>query len=519
MPPSGFAPPTIPYAHVVMNAAQTTVRNLALLLILVLSTHARAASWQPTTELVCVVQSASQLRTSPGALHAFEMLRSMGIFAETEETWHQFAEALDYTPLEAFDRVLGRRATIIIKQREGDKVPMWAVLSEVDFETEKRLKRGLKPAARGIVGNQTILAVEHGRYELAVTPCKALSCSTVLLAPSWSEELFDDLLPGLGVFAKEGSPVVPKALGRMKEFGQRDLQLVLSIEPDDRFENDAPRFLAVDLGLEGDAWVGDLKATPSWLWKELPTREFSRTTAAEWLDDQADAALAIVGVGGVNGHHTSRLWEFPIFADLARRLPTAESPRFALALEPVGESLSITGALELNLHKDAVALIDDRIARTVDTWRSPSLFDVDTPRFQGAMPAATRTYRSQGLNPFSKGDVYTPATFHWRTDPQPESDEAIFGFAYVPGDDTDSRENMQRMDLCMTATRGSEPHKRDLLFAGQIWPARLTSLNSEASRDEPWPWINRLAWSLRASRDDRLEGDVQVWFRNPRKSR
>jgi hypothetical protein len=150
-------------------------------------------------QAVVVLNDAARQRRSPAADALRSLLTESGRLADIVSCWPTFSQALGWDPEACFDELLGRRVMLVMRGVSRDDVREWALLSDVTPEAEKRLLRSLKPAPRGIVRGYTVLAVERGRYQLAVArggwrPESGAQSTTILLAPSRADALFDEML-------------------------------------------------------------------------------------------------------------------------------------------------------------------------------------------------------------------------------------------------------------------------------------------------------------------------------------
>lgn len=155
----------------------------------------------PDVEAVVTVTDAARQRSSPAGRALLALTEDSGRLAETLRAWREFSRVLGWDAPSAFDELLGRRVTLVMRGVGADRVAEWAVLSEISPEAERRLYRSLRPAPRGIVNGLPVLAVENGRYELIVSRTPVADArvprapATMLIAPSTSSRLFDDLAP------------------------------------------------------------------------------------------------------------------------------------------------------------------------------------------------------------------------------------------------------------------------------------------------------------------------------------
>ncbi|TVQ33680.1 MAG: hypothetical protein EA376_01490 [Phycisphaeraceae bacterium] len=145
-------------------------------------------------DLFVIVQNAGSHRTSEAGPALAALMQAIFSEGDTFKMWSTLAAQLGVSEEEAFDSLLGRRVAVAVRGMWTDE-PRWALLSEVDRTTERRLRRRLPVAPRQIVAGRTVHSVEKGRYELIVE--RAGDCNVILVAPADGASLFDDIAPTL----------------------------------------------------------------------------------------------------------------------------------------------------------------------------------------------------------------------------------------------------------------------------------------------------------------------------------
>ena len=143
-------------------------------------------------DLVVVVSRGAELRSGPAGELVGRAMADGHAMDDLTNSWSGLAEQLGWTREQAFDRLLGRRVVIATRATAAGRT--WAVLSEVDGETEKRLFEKLQVAPRSIVQGHQILAIEKGKYELTIHHDPARTWSTIVLGPAGNSDLFDGLV-------------------------------------------------------------------------------------------------------------------------------------------------------------------------------------------------------------------------------------------------------------------------------------------------------------------------------------
>ncbi len=206
-----------------------------------------------TVELVVVVDDAARTRRSPAATALVGALGELGFsLQELAPQWAKLAADLDWGSQETFDRILGSRVMLVVRDVEKPGARRWAILSEVSEQTEQRLKARLAVAPRKIVAGHPIFALEAGRYELtshrhekpanAAAGTPQLCTVTLVLGPAAQPDLFDELV---GVLARGGAAPDPLAAAEVvkKAAGLEpaDLLVAVRIDPDAVDAQAAPR--------------------------------------------------------------------------------------------------------------------------------------------------------------------------------------------------------------------------------------------------------------------------------------
>ncbi|TVQ62178.1 MAG: hypothetical protein EA378_06885 [Phycisphaerales bacterium] len=150
---------------------------------------ALAAPIRAEAAAVVAIQQAAELRTQPAGRAALRMVQDAGWLDRTAGAWAELARTLELDPDAAFDALFGRRAVLILEPeaapapRGRPSGPAWVLISELDADVAARLRRGLRPAPRGVLAGRPLFAVEQGRYELAIARLDR-GRSLLLLAPA-----------------------------------------------------------------------------------------------------------------------------------------------------------------------------------------------------------------------------------------------------------------------------------------------------------------------------------------------
>ncbi|MFG0241412.1 MAG: hypothetical protein ACF8R9_01365 [Phycisphaerales bacterium JB054] len=272
-------------------------------------------------DFVAAVDNGASLRKSlhgsPVMLAAAAMSRPAAVM----NAWSEFAGELGMTDAEAFDLLLGQRVIVVGSQLRADATepPRWAILSELDPETERSLRALLKAVPRRIVNGQPVLEFEHGSYLLATSNgrlvCGAdgrfentLASSILLLAPAADRELFDEMLPLLRCDNPERMLAHIPA-GRMVEtWATRDAIVVWRI-PDPL--GSQHRFVGATFGTSGDGWGIDAMAYPADGW----AKQGDLVTIPTWspaLLGTLPSGAALAMIGSRESVREARAWIEPL---------------------------------------------------------------------------------------------------------------------------------------------------------------------------------------------------------------
>jgi hypothetical protein len=158
-------------------------------------------------EFVAAMDDGATLRRSLGGSPIMLALGSMRRPAAVIDAWSQLAADLGMSEAEAFDLLLGQRVVFAASGlHSGAKESQWALLSELDPVTDRRLRADLGAVPRRFVNDQPVLELEHGSFLLATSAgrlrCTAdgrfenVPASTImLLAPAEDQQLFESMLP------------------------------------------------------------------------------------------------------------------------------------------------------------------------------------------------------------------------------------------------------------------------------------------------------------------------------------
>ncbi|MBK7404021.1 MAG: hypothetical protein IPJ41_05180 [Phycisphaerales bacterium] len=160
-----------------------------------------------SVEFVAALDDAATLRGSLVDSPLMLALSSMTRPARIIDAWSALSADLRMTGDEAFDLLLGQRVVFLASGlMPGEAQTSWALLSELDPVTERRLRVDLGAVPRRLIAGQVVLELEHGNFLMATSNGR-LRCAAdgrfeptpdstiLLLAPSEDREFFEALLP------------------------------------------------------------------------------------------------------------------------------------------------------------------------------------------------------------------------------------------------------------------------------------------------------------------------------------
>ncbi len=321
-----------------------------------------------TYEAVLVVNNASRQRQDAAGQALAKMLEEAGALPETARAWQDLARALDWTPDQAFDQLLGRKFTLIVRGLDGPGQPDWAVITDVAPEAEARLRERLKAAPRGNLAGLAVLAVEDGKYELMVGRGPGADpglvapgtdpTAAVLLGPGGDNPLFTELAPSLQSRSGLASPAAPWRAGQK----DRDCDLVLMMRP----KKTGDSTLTLTATLEREGWDAHLVCSSDLVWGSTAVR-----VPHAWSDGpirilERDALLAVMGV--VSGPTRPSVAFIPGIPNPAAWLGGAAEGRLgALAIHPAKGRAAAAETSRAANSASGVIIADRELPRIVGT--------------------------------------------------------------------------------------------------------------------------------------------------------
>ncbi len=145
-------------------------------------------------DLVVVVRGAKELRASEAGRAVEGAVRSLMGDGEMDRAWEMLAGRLGWTGAEAYDRLLGKCAMVVVRGVEGEA--RWALVSEVGHKTEAALRKRISMSPRTAMGDAVVLSVERGALELALS--KGPDGARVVVAPQGERGLCREMVKRLG---------------------------------------------------------------------------------------------------------------------------------------------------------------------------------------------------------------------------------------------------------------------------------------------------------------------------------
>ncbi|MDQ7012473.1 MAG: hypothetical protein Q9O74_01090 [Planctomycetota bacterium] len=398
-----------------------------------------------TVDFVAAIDNGAALRKD---LHGSPLMLAISTMrrpAAVIDAWTALAGDLGMTDAEAFDLLLGQRVIIVGSELQADDEgqPRWAILSELDPETERRLRTTLKAVPRRIVAGQPVLEFEHGSFLLA-TSSGRLRCtpagtfdntpasSIMLLAPASDRELFEQMLPLLRCSNPERT-LLDLPAGRMVESWQTRDALVVWRLPDPL--GSPNRFIGATFGADPAGWRIEAMAYPADGW----TSDLDISTIARWspaLLGTLPPGAALAMMGSREAVHEARGWIDPL---LRTSLPDPRGESFdrllgrrsMLAVWLREQSSDGTPALqepEVLLAMDTPDLA--RLALRADAFMEEQLLaNAATPLDHESLPTTAPNARQTAV-PLALSDVRS-LTFT-EVDQAASSSPPVLSWTYVP---------------------------------------------------------------------------------------
>lgn len=151
---------------------------------------------------------AERFLLGPGGRTMRSLLKTGGIFTQTELAFQALGRAFDAPVDDTIRSLLSRRVVVIWDGFEqGDHNlqgltnsidTRWALVCEVEPDYLQTIRAAMRPVKRDIVHGRPVYAIEQGRYRVVMLENRAQDAlATVLLAPSNGFELLQSVLASL----------------------------------------------------------------------------------------------------------------------------------------------------------------------------------------------------------------------------------------------------------------------------------------------------------------------------------
>jgi hypothetical protein len=374
-------------------------------------------------DTVLVVRDARLFRQAPVGQAAQTIADDLLSLPRTRKAWAELAAMLDLQQDVAFDEILGQRIVFVERDAIDDEHPaQWTIVCDVRPNIADALRTKLKAAPRRILEGVPLLAIEEGRFDMAVVG-KA-ETSRVVLAPARSNKLMEEIARRL-----EGGPgdvfIRTDPARRLDALGAGGGDPVRAVFYR-RFE---------DAGGDGIDWIGGVvRLDPFALRSEfvLRTNELDHEvppTSIELFDAlRQDSLLTIVETidpHALEDNAPGKLFLDRIQFQVNSMLARTGATRYAVSLRGVGAGgLSAAIGVQTPSAADAAPAIDDvmnELLLMLATQAGLGAWDFD---FQGLQPAAERVADLGGRFRLLGG---APLTVRW------ESHDDQWWVASLPG--------------------------------------------------------------------------------------
>jgi len=492
---------------------------------------------------VIAVGDAGALRRAPAGRAIAAMLHDAGLLERTAGAWAELARAIEMEPDAALEGLLGRRAALVVQPAPQDAprravfpqgrpadAARWLLLSEIGPDEAARLRRGLRPAPRGVLAGRPIYALEQGRYELALDRLEG-GRWLLLLAPGGRGGMLESAL-GAPAQAAAGASA-GELVAQLRELGQGDVHAAFRL---------GEASVAVAGSIRGHELVMLARSSPGLLWAPrdccVGYRLWPAQAAASVPEDAILAAFGVrdrlnpelrvpgflPGLPGVFGRDLPAFLEAfkgRIALILAEAPPTAEH-----AESPKPRPITIELLAELDdVGQDAVA--GDRamagvvaLARGLAMLQPPGAHIDGAPDFEGRFPAALRSAPiGAGAVRFGRDPV---VSWHYLDNPaQAPRLEAV-------------RPGWWAARLGASSPEGGAPEPRVselgpksalvgpgvLVSFGHARPDRLAATLREMGFTDlggvvpAMAWIDRLSWVAQPAGEARIASQVRIRFKD-----
>ncbi len=394
-------------------------------------------------DMVLAMDDGARLRGELGEMPLMLTLSVLPGPSRIMNAWSGLAAEMGMTDAEAFDLLLGRRVVILGAglRPDDESGPRWALLSEIDPETERRLRADLGAVPRRIVQGQPVMEFEHGAFLLA-TSSGRLRCvpggvfdntpasTLLLLAPAEDRALFEQLLPLLQCRTPE------RTLGQLD--GGRAVEAMVARDAVFLYREaaaggEAGRYIAANIGIREGTWEIDASMAPARAWMpSLPVGAMEAWSPKLLESLPPDPALVVVGTRAAVGE--ARELALPYGASM---MPDPESAELSPLL---GDRSIFAVWLDPDAGVDAepevlFASESPDLGRLMD--RADGYLTGRTTTEHGTSARRQQTLASEPLSPAAVRSVAVPGSsssrLHWAFVPEDCVGSGTAGAQGAPG--------------------------------------------------------------------------------------
>lgn len=497
-----------------------------------------------SVEAIVMFSGESDPFHTPAGQAFLKLLEDAGITEQMHPAWKELAAALELTPDEAFEALLGKRVLFVAQGLENAQDRQWALVSEIGPKTEHRLRKRLKPAPRGNRAGLPIFGLEDGRFKLT-TGCvlgphnhsknckkhRAEHGATLLLAPETHADLFNSLLPLVAGKRIAGSLKDSQAAGQIAQLGQGDAFVLLRLGVNHQEPGQEPPFIAAVTKFKDQVITAKIAASASLFWSDSNIRAKPPTTTNLAFESLSDGALAAVIQVVDNERDPEDLQ--PMFAlPKLLALPGQDRPlgsRIAIAVHEQGPAadgrprIAFTLAAETD-DVDETAVAGDRFLSQVATLaagKSNARGASKALDFGGALPQAVRTIPVSGSlkKKFQILCGGSPSlSWVYRPGPGQQQADQKTGWWTVQlraDDRQDPVEYTTRLrkigqDLSHGWAADNAPLRVSI---GTLRPARLAELFVPLAESPillPMKWIDQISWDAAIDNDGFIDASLKI---------
>ncbi|USN98402.1 MAG: hypothetical protein H6810_09505 [Phycisphaeraceae bacterium] len=429
---------------------------------------------------------AGQLQT-PAGRSLRSLFDGLGVFTRTRSAWEGLSGALDMTPDQAIDHLLGGRV-LIIADDVGAPTMRWACVMEVSDEIARLVPARLKASPRDTMDGRAVYAVEDGRFRVVrIASQDEQGLSAIAIAHAGADGL-------LRAGAELGS--------RWTGGGARGPAGVATV-----LYRPAPgSWLFGQVHPDGDGWRLSFSATPALFG---PTKAGAPTVSRAWFDRMSGDAL-FAFTGPVSHDAAAPRGPAGWFdlgpSGLIWRLLPFEAPEAFVESGAKLASVSLQSAGPGKLDCSLGFLVDDatRAAKVGDAYVCEILgaftgsagYDQHAPLCAGDYPGAARLQTVDVGEQNAGRSVYGPRlSFVWGLRPDGEKRDAGWWTMRVLSENVpDAVATLMRHDTPIDAGGGDRA-----AILGRLRPAGLLAAGAEEMPKAAGPiaalrWVDEVSW-------------------------